>query len=230
MRSGRHPRRRSRGFTLIETMFAIVIIGLGVVVILRTMMHFLYHNMWSTHSATATYLAGEIREMTRALPRHDRFSGGLYFTVEGDPDTLTGWGFEPDESTADDIDDLDDLDGVVFGNATQFPDGFTMSRRLPGPVNAFGERILETDWSGEIETIQIGENEIEISMRGWSQLIEVEKVDPADYATALPDEAHETDGRLVDEYPLRVTVTIVYDGSWDDHAPPLTQVSWIIPP
>lgn len=224
------PGRRARAFTLIETMFAVVILGLGVVVILRSMMTFLYHNMWSTHASTATYLAGELREMTRNMPRHDRFSGGIYFTVEGDPATLAGWGLEPDESEAIDIDDIDDLDGLVFGDTTALPAGFTVSARLPGPINAFGEVVEETDYDGTVETVTIDDEDVAVSMRGWSQYVRVEKLDPYDYATVVNNNTFAEGVREVDEYPLRVTVTVVYEGVFSDEAPVTTEISWIVPP
>jgi type II secretory pathway pseudopilin PulG len=229
--SGRRPNRAATGFTLIETLFALVIIGLGVVVILRSMVVFLYNNTWSTHSATGTYLAAELRELTRSLPRHDRFSGGLYFATPGDPATLQGWGLEGDETEPIDIDDIDDLDGVVFGNATDWPAdlGFTMSVRMPGPINAFGDVISETDWDGNVETVEVDGEQIEVAMRGWSQLVQVDKVDPNDYSVVVPDSEFLAGLRDVDEYPLRVTVTLVYDGPWDEQVPPISQMSWVVP-
>ncbi len=225
-------RARAAAFTLIETMFAVLIIGLGVVVILQSMMHFLYSNMWSTHSATATYLASEIRELTRALPNHDRFAGGLYFTNPADPNTLQGWGIENDDPQISDINDIDDLDGLVFGNTTTFPEGFVMAHRFPGPINSFGEVISEVAYDGTTETIEIDGESVEVSMRGWSQLVTVEKVDPYDYSVVVPRSTSVSGagGRRVDQYPLRVTVTVVYDGVWDDRAPPMSQITWVVPP
>jgi hypothetical protein len=194
------------------------------------MLTFLYHNMWSTHSATATYLAGEIREMTRAMPRHDRFSGGIYFTVEDDPMTLAGWGLEPGETDAIDLDDLDDLDGLVFGDTTNFPPGFTLNARLPGPINAFGETIAETLYSGRLDTEDNGDGPEVVPMRGWSQIIQVEKVDPYDYSTVVPRNTFINDRREVHEYPLRVSVTIVFEGNFGEDEAPITQtISWVVP-
>ncbi|GEM_PF-196524 len=221
--------RTRRGFTLIETMFAIVILGLGVVVILRSMMTFLYHNMWSTHSATATYLAGEVREMTRNMPRHDRFSGGIYFTVDDDPTTLAGWGPEEDEFSAEDIDDIDDLDGLVLGDTNSFPPGFIFRRRLPGPVNAFGEIVSETLYDGSIERVDVDGEMVDVSMRGWSQVIQVRKLNPTDYSATENDNAFVLGVREVDEYPLLVSVTIVYEGVFEEDAPVTQTISWVVP-
>jgi len=107
-----------------------------------------------------------------------------------------------------------------------------MSRRFPGPISSFGEIISEVTHDGSTETIEIDDELIEVSMRGWSQLITVEKVDPYDYSVVVPRSTYENvaGGRRVDQYPLKVTVTVVYDGAWNDHAPPMSQITWVVPP
>jgi type II secretory pathway pseudopilin PulG len=218
------------GFTLLETMLAMTITLVGIMAVIQAQRSFLFNNQWSSHAASANYLASEIREMTRSFPRHDRFSGGIYLTTPGDPDSLAGWGPETNEVLVPDIDDLDDLDGAVFGNATVFPEGFTMTRRYPGPINAFGEVITETLWDGSEETVQVDGEAIAVSMRGWTQIVTVEKVNPWDYSITLDDNYYETGVRDVDEYPLRVTVTVLYEGTWTLEAPAITEVCWIVPP
>lgn len=223
------------GFTLLETSLATVIIGVGVLAVIEAQQSFLRTNSWSTHASTATYLANEIREMTRGFPRHDRFSGGIYFTDPEDVGSLAGWGPEAGETNAGDLDDLDDLDGAVFGNATEFPDGFTMSARYPGPISAFAEIIPETLWDGTVESIQVQGQQQIMPMAGWTQIVEVDKVDPLDYSTVVTSIAVTLDEednviRAVDRYPLRVTVTILYQGEFDAEAPAVTSVSWVVPP
>lgn len=227
---GPAPPVAPRGFTLLETMLALTITLVGVLSVIQAQRSFLSNNQWSSHAASANYLANEIRELTRSFPRHDRTSGGIYLAVPGDPDSLAGWGTEPTEVVADDIDDLDDLDGAVFGNAVNLPAGFTMTRRYPGPINAFGRVITETRWDGTEEVVEVDGQSVPVSMRGWTQIVTVEKVDPWNYATVLPDNAYETGVRNVDEYPLRVTVTVLYEGTWTLQAPAITQVSWVVPP
>ncbi|MEO1128287.1 MAG: hypothetical protein AAFX05_01110 [Planctomycetota bacterium] len=218
------------GFTILETMLAMSIILVGVLSVIQAQRSFMFNNQWSSHAATANYLANEIREMTRTLPRHDRFSGGLYFSTPGDESTLSGWGLETNELLIADIDDLDDLDGAVFGTATDFPEGFTMTQRFTGPINAFGEVIDEVMWDGSVETVELDGEVTEVAMRGWTQIVEVEKVDPWDYSLAVDLTENEANVRSVDEYPLRVTVTVLYQGVWTTEAPPITSVSWIVPP
>lgn len=219
-----------RGFTLLETLLALTITLVGVLSVMQAQRSFLYNNQWSSQAATANYLANEIRELTRSFPRHDQTSGGIYLTVPGDPNSLAGWGPEPNEVSVGDLDDLDDLDGAVFGNAVNLPADFTMTRRYPGPINAFGEVITETKWDGTEETVEVDGETVPVSMRGWTQIVTVEKVDPWDYSVVVPDNEYETGVRDVDEYPLKVTVTVLYEGTWTLAAPAITQVSWIVPP
>ncbi len=223
--------RSRRGFTLIETMLAVVILGLGVVVIMRSMMTFLQTNTWSTHSATAGYLGQEIRELTRNLPRHDVFSGGLYFTDNGGGNVLNGWGLEAGEILPEDIDDIDDLDGLAFGSPPA-PAGFTVTQWMSqGPINAFGDIIEQTMHDGTVSMIDDGNGVMTSeALRGWSQFIRVEKLDPFDMSTVVPNDTLVAGVRPLSAYPLRVTVTVTYNGVWADQAPTSTQFSWIIPP
>lgn len=231
------PRPRSAGaFTLLETTLATIIIGVGVLAVVEAQQSFLDRNAFSSGSATATYLASELREMTRSFPRHDRFSGGLYFLDINDPDTFQGWGPETGESIIADLDDLDDLDGAVFGDATEFPDGFTMTTRFDGPINAFAEVIPQTLYDGTTEMfIPPNEEEpVEVAMRGWTQIISVEKVDPTDITDAVADSADTRDGstilRRVDRYPVRVTVTVLHQEDPEDTPEVMTVLSWVVMP
>jgi len=218
------------GFTLLETMLALTIVIVGVLAVVQAQQSFLFNNVWSSHAATANYLANEIREMTRVFPRHDRFSGGLYLATPGDADTLTGWGVEPGDDAPADLDDLDDLDGAVFGDSTTLPDGFTMVNRYDGPINSFGEMIPETMWDGSTEMTTVDGDEVAVSMRGWTQIVTVHKVDPWDYSTIVDDNQFEAGVRDVDDYPLLVTVQVLYQGAFSESAPPVTEVSWVVPP
>jgi hypothetical protein len=176
-------------------MMAMTILIVGVLAVIQAQRSFLYNNIWSSHAATANYLANEIRELTRAFPRHDRFAGGLYFATPGDAGTLTGWGTEPGDDNPDDLDDLDDFDGAVFGDAAALPEGFTEANRFDGPINAFGSVITETLWDGTVEMVEEG---VPVSMRGWTQIVTVDKVDPWDYATVVPDATFDNGVRDVD--------------------------------
>ncbi len=208
------------GFTLLETSFALVVIGVGVLAFVEAHQAFIQNNSWSSRAATATYLANEIRELMRRLPRHDPVTG-LYFTGTGSSATLGGWGIEPGEIDITDFDDVDDFNGLVFGAAGNFE----------GPINAFGEVIPQTDLSG---AVIMGPGGRPLPLRGWTQRVIVEKVDPSNYSVVLapahfipPGGGHP--GRPVDRFPLRVTVIVDYQAEGALHAEEITRVSWIVP-
>ncbi len=210
-----HPRRRRRGFTLIETSLAVVIIGVGVIAMVDAQRAFLQSNGWSNHAATATLLANEIRELTRHMARHDPVTG-----LELDGQTLRGWGAEPGEITVQDFDDLDDFDGALFGAGGS-----------EGPINAVGEIIYETDADGNVRYDEMGDP---IPLQGWSQAVFVEKIDPFNLATVVPDDYFDPpsgtfDGRDVDEFPLRVTVVVSAGDPASGEMEEVTRVTWVVP-
>ena len=218
----RSARRRNRiskasgGFTLIETSLALIVIGVGVLAFIEAQNSFIRNNAWSSQAATATLLATEIRELTRKLPRHDPVTG-LWL----DGTTLHGWGPEPGETTVLDLDDVDDFDGVRFG-----ADG-----DLPGPINAFGDIVPAMDANGNPILGPDGEP---LPLQGWSQTVTVEKVDPFNFSTVRADGYYEAasgtfPGRAVDQYPLRVTVVVEYQGPSDALPKEITRVVWVVP-
>jgi len=224
----RTPRsiNRRRGFTLLETALSMVIILVGVVAMVEAHTGFVKLNRWSSHEATATYLANEIRERMRALPRHDPVTG--LFTASGPSGpTVVGWGREAGETTVDDFNDCDDYDGVRFGDVP----GTGVSTVFQGPIDAFGRVIPQTDDKGNVVVDSAGNAK---PLPNWAQTVKVEKVSPYDFSKtrALGD----TDaangsfpGRNVDQFPLRVTVTVWYLDPLDAAAKPAAQVSWIVP-
>jgi hypothetical protein len=216
---GRRAGRASqepRAFTLIETAMATVIIGVGVVAMVDAQEAFTRSTLWSSHAATGTFLANELREMARHMSRHDPVTG---LWIEGED--VNGWGAEAGETTITSFDDLDDLDGLTFGDGGDFA----------GPVNAYGELIPEIDDNGQP---LLDEDDAPVSMTGWSQRITVEKVSPFDYSTALTQSfSEEPDGdwggRAADEYPLRVTVQVFYQSFFDPEPVEVAHVSWVEP-
>lgn len=225
-------------FTLIETALATVIVGVGVLASIEANTSFLQKNAWSTNTSTATFLANELREMTRRYPRHDKFAGGLYFEDAIAHTGFHGWGPEPNEVLIDpdtlailgfDFDDLDDFDGALFGSATTTL-GFT--QRYDGPIDAFGQIINQMTWTGDLSLDEDGEA---FSMTEWSQLVRVEKVDFNEFTTIVPDAQFTPAGPgaaeiPVDAFPVRVTVTVLHQGPLDDAATVIAEVSWIAPP
>ncbi len=155
--TARTPYRR--GFTLIETALATVIVGTGVLAIVSAQQAFHIKNNWSTHASTATLLGNEIREMTLSLPRHDPVNGLAY------------WGAEPNELWVGDFDDVDDFDGD--------DDGLIFSAALGnGPINARREVIANMDgWSQIVRVYNIDPfNITSIQPNGTTNLLRVEVV------------------------------------------------------
>jgi len=198
---------------------ALVIIGVGVLAFVEAQQSFIKNNGWSSQAATGAYLANEIRELSRHMPRHDPVVG-LYL----DPDNgnaLTGWGLEGGETEISDINDIDDLDGITFGGG-----GFA------GPINALGELIPEVDANGK--TVE-GPDGQPRSLAGWTQTVSVEKIDPLNYGTARADAyviaaAGNDPGTPIDGFPLRVTVVVSYQGPLESEPSEITRTVWVVPP
>lgn len=212
---------RSRGgFTLLETMLTLVIISIGVAAVFESYGAFTVANEWSSRTATAELLANEIREYTRNLPRHDPVTG----LSEGAGGAIIGWGLEPGEVEPGDIDDLDDLDGLTF----VFSGANLDSNEMPGPIDAAGNVIDQY----VIDALDNASGESVLF--GWVQSVEVVKVNPFDYAEELDvafseDASGSFKGRRVDQYPLRITVTIGFQGMFDAEPETVTSLSWIVP-
>lgn len=221
-------RRLRRGFTLIETALATVIIGVGVMALVESQQAFIKSNSWSTHSATATYLANEIREMTRRMPRHDPVTG-LYTQTTNGTSALRGWGPDSGETTIADFDDIDDLDGlrIAYNGTAGLGDG-----DLPGPIDAFGQVIPQINNDG---TAALDPDGVPLPLQGWTQDVRVEKVDPANYSrvmandAVIPPDGTGFTGVAVDKFPLRVTVTVRYRGVYDTEDQTVAVVTWIVP-
>ncbi|MEK6701521.1 MAG: prepilin-type N-terminal cleavage/methylation domain-containing protein [Planctomycetota bacterium] len=216
---GRAKASGRRGFTLLETSMAMVIIGVGVLAFVDAQKAFVTNNNWSSHAATGAYLANEVREFARRLPRHDPVTG-LYLGGSGGV-TLYGWGLEPGASAVADFNDLDDLDTLQFGNGGVFA----------GPINGFGEVIQSVDLDGNI----IDGTDIAGSMNGWCQTIYVQKVDPVNFGLVRANNfSTQASGvipaRNVDQFPLRVTVVVTYQGPTDPSPNEVTRMYWVVPP
>ena len=218
-RRGRSRARRGprRAFTLLETGMALVIITVGVVAMIEAQRGFIISNSWSSHEATASYLAGEIRERIRSLPRHDPVSGLLM--ING---VLTGLGRETGEVTVTDLDDCDDYLNLTFGPGGNFD----------GPIDAFGRVIHEIDENGYVRIDPTSGQPM--PLQGWTQSVLVEKVEPYDFSTVVPwpdfqQPAGSFRGRELHQYPLRITVTVNYQGPYEAAPQPVISMSWIVP-
>lgn len=223
----------SAGFTLIETSMATVIIGVGVLAMVDAQSSFIVSNRWSSHAASATFLANEIRELTRNLPKHDPVTG-LTLIDDGNGNTIiSGWGADGGEVTVDDFDDIDDFDGITF---SYIGTPGLEDNDLPGPINAFGEVIpaISVDGSELGNTDDTTGYFMGQAMQGWYQTINVEKIDPFDTSIVRSNSYFDVPngsfpGRAVDAFPLRVSVSVYYQGVNDINAELVTTVTWIVP-
>lgn len=234
-RSGRaRAPRTTRGFTLLETGMAIIVIAVGILAFIDSQGTFVRTNRWSSQSATGAYLANEIRELLRNLPRHDPVVG----LPLDDGGQVVGWGpnFD-DEILVQEVpvtpgstthtkrvigyNDIDDFDEQSFGLGGTFP----------GPINAKGYVIPQVGADGAV-VVQGGTgSDLEEPLEGWAQLVTVEKLDPFNYAAAPVTDAYVDTalGWKVDEFPLRVTVRVTYQGPYDDQPLEVAKLVWVVP-
>ena len=215
------PPRARRGFTLLESALATVIIAVGVLALIDAQTVMSRANNWSTQAATATYLANELRERMRTLPRHDAVTGLIATTGPSGAVTVEGWGPEENEVNAGDYDDIDDFAGRVFG----------LGGTNAGPIDANSRIITEVDEAGNVLTSEEG---VAVAMQGWSQAVTVEKVEPSNFSVvrAVNYSRSATGGTpalAVDQFPLRVTVTVNYMGPLDAEPREMARIVWIVP-
>lgn len=218
-----HARRVTRrGFTLLETMMALIIIGVGVLAFVDAQISFARSNAWSSQAATGMLLANEVREFSRRLSRHDPVTG-LTIIGQGANAVVAGWGREGSEVTISDIDDLDDLDGMTFGQGGTFR----------GPIDAFGNLVQQIGPDGVV-VIDPATN-AGAPLPGWSQSVTVQKVDPYNFNTVrAPNYQRAAAGAYpaisVDQFPLRITVVVTYQDPSETQATEMTRLTWVVSP
>ena len=91
---------RKSGFTFVEVLIAIILVGLAIASLVAANSSFTKANSAGTDLSTAEFLIEQIKELTVLLPVID-------------PNTGTSI-FGPEEATLADYDDLDDFDGASF--------------------------------------------------------------------------------------------------------------------
>ncbi len=215
--SGGGVLRKRRGFTLLETSLALVVIGVGVLAFIDAQKAFIEQNNWSSRSATGALLANEVRELTRRLPRFDPVLG---LSIDTNKNVI-GWGSGSEKVVVRDFNCLTDYDGKIFGR-----DG-----NMPGPVSASGTVVPMTDADG---IVMLGSDGNPRALDGWAQSVTVEKVDPLNFATVRAKgysvaPSGNDPGIAIDQFPLRVTVVVTYQGPYDTQPAEVTRLVWITP-
>lgn len=88
------------GFSLIEVMIAVVLVGLSITALVVASNSFTLANSVGADLSTAEFLVEQIRELTTLLPVVDPQTGTAVFG--------------PEEATLAGYDDIDDFDGATF--------------------------------------------------------------------------------------------------------------------
>ncbi len=161
--------RRSKGFSFVEILISIILVGLSITALVVASNSFTQANASGADISTAEFLVEQIRELTAMLP-------------VADPELTTTWtvlGPETGEAAVANYDDVDDLDG--FNSATL---GAPIDAHR-NPLNALAhfsqrvtvEKVSKTDFD-EVKldnfdtpfarvTVQVFLNGREVSSASW---------------------------------------------------------------
>lgn len=90
---------KRQGFTLVEVLVAMILIGIAIASLLAASISFTRANGAATNLSTAEFLLEQIRELTTTLPVIDPDGGSTFGAEEG---------------ALAEYDDLDDFDGITF--------------------------------------------------------------------------------------------------------------------
>jgi prepilin-type N-terminal cleavage/methylation domain-containing protein len=93
-------KKRKKAFTLVEVLFAVILVGLAIAALLTANGAFTIANGAGADLSTAEFLIEQIRELTAMLPVIDPENGTAVFG--------------PEEPNLVNYDDLDDFDGASF--------------------------------------------------------------------------------------------------------------------
>jgi prepilin-type N-terminal cleavage/methylation domain-containing protein len=155
-------RKKKNGFSIIEVLIAILLVGLAIASLVGANSAFTQSNGAGTDLSTAEFLLEQIREMTALLPVIDPLTGTSTFGPETG-ETLTNY------------DDLDDFDGAVFSppiNADRNPlSDFTAYSQQVTVENVSAsdfEQVVSDHSSSFVRiTVKISMNSKEISSSSW---------------------------------------------------------------
>jgi prepilin-type N-terminal cleavage/methylation domain-containing protein len=154
--------KNKRGFSLIEVLIAILLVGLAIASLVGANSAFTQSNGAGTDLSTAEFLLEQIRELTAMLPVIDPLTGTAAFGPETG-ETLTTY------------DDLDDFDGAVFSppisaDRSLLNDFVAYSQQVTVEnVSASNfEQVVSDHGSNFVRiTVRISMNSKEISSSSW---------------------------------------------------------------
>ncbi len=152
-----------RGFTLVEILVAVVIIGIAIAALVGANGAFTQVNGAAVDLSTAEFLIEEIRELTTTLPVIDPESGDTVF------------GPESGETTVAAYDDLDDFDNANFcppvdvsGTALTDFGSFTQQVTVENVLASSLETVVIDHYSDFVRiTVAILQNNRPVSSASW---------------------------------------------------------------
>ncbi len=153
--------RYKRGFTIIEALIAIVLLGLAVASLVVANGSFTKSNGAAADLSTAEFFVEQLRELTAMLPVIDPQTG------------ISTFG--PEEAALTNYDDLDDFDGASFSppiNANRQPlndfDAFTQQITVQNVSPSDFEQVVTDHNSSFVRvTVKVFLNSREISSTAW---------------------------------------------------------------
>lgn len=152
--------RHNNGFTLIEILIAVLLVGLAIAGLLSASNAFTMANGAGADLSTAEFLIEQVRELTALLPVVDPTSTGTFGPEEG---SLAGY------------DDLDDFDGASFSppisadrSVLNIFAAFTQQVVVENVSAANFEQVVADHGSSFVRvTVTVSLNGDEISSAGW---------------------------------------------------------------
>ncbi len=152
---------KSNGFSLVEVLFAILLVGLAIASLVGANIAFTNANGVGTNLSTAEFLLEQIKELTASLP-----------VVDPEPETAT---FGPEEGALAGYDDIDDFDDASFSppisaDRTVLTDFAVFTQQVSVEnVSASNFELIVADHSSKFirVTAKVLMNSIEISSASW---------------------------------------------------------------
>jgi prepilin-type N-terminal cleavage/methylation domain-containing protein len=138
------------GFSLIEVLIAVLLIGMAIASLMAANGAFTKANGAGTDQSTAEFLIGQIRELTMLLP------------VIDPQDELTTFGPETDETTLTAYDDLDDFNGASYSPP------ISADRTILNQFSAFRQQVTVENVSAsnfELVVANHGSNFVRVTVR-----------------------------------------------------------------
>jgi len=154
--------RSCRGFSLIEIMISVVLVGMSITALVVANNAFTMANGAGADLSTAEFLVEQIRELTTMLP-------------VSDPAATSWTTFGPEEATLAAYDDVDDFDNATFSppisaNRTVLSDFSTFSQHVTVEnVNASNFDAVVADRSSDFVrvTVSVSQHGGLISSTSW---------------------------------------------------------------